>query len=299
MPKPDFFIVGAAKCGTTAMNDYLGQHPEIFVPEAKEIHFFGQDLDIRTARPRDSWESYLARFEGADAYARAGEASVWYIYSQTAAQEIHDFNPDAGIIIMLRDPVEFMYSQHSQAMHNALGDEDILDFAEALAAEEDRVAGRRPVPPQTTFPDGVYYRRIARFTEQVRRFTELFPPEQVHVIVFDDFRADTMGAVRDTYRFLGVDPAFEPETPVVNPNKTYRSWTMRKLQQRIPSGAKDLLPAALRRRASDAIYALNRTYQPRATMDPDLRATLKAEFAAEVAALGELIGRDLSHWSQA
>jgi hypothetical protein len=298
MRKPDFFIVGAAKCGTTAMNDYLGQHPRVFVPEAKEIHFFGQDLDIRTARQRDTMESYLARFEGAEAYDRAGEASVWYIYSRTAAQEIKDFNPDASIIIMLRDPVEFMYSQHSQAMHNALGDEDILDFAEALAAEEDRVAGRRPVPAQTTFPDGVYYRRIARFTEQVRRYLELFPREQVHVIVFDDFKADTLGVVQDTYRFLGVDPAFQPETPVVNPNKTYRSWALRRLQQRVPDKAKDLVPGGLRRRASEAFYALNRSYQPRARMDPALRAQLKAELAPEVAALGELIGRDLSHWSE-
>lgn len=298
MRKPDFFIVGAAKCGTTAMNDYLGQHPDIFVPDAKEIHFFGKDLDIRTARPRDTLDSYLARFRGAEGYARAGEASVWYIYSRTAAQEIKDFNPDASIIVMLRDPVEFMYSQHSQAMHNALGDEDILDFAEALAAEEDRVAGRRPVPPQTTFPDGVYYRRIARFTEQVQRYYDLFPRERIHVVVFDDFKADTLGAVRDTYRFLGVDPGFEPETPVVNPNKTYRSWALRRLQQRIPAMAKDLVPAALRRRASDAIYALNRSYQPRQKMDPALRDALRAEFAPEVEALGALIGRDLSHWSR-
>ena len=299
MRKPDFFIVGAAKCGTTAMNDYLGQHPGIFVPEAKEIHYFGQDLDIRTARPRDTLESYLARFEGAEAFARAGEASVWYIYSRSAAQEILEFNPDASVIIMLRDPVEFMYSQHSQAMHNALGDEDILDFAQALDAEEDRVAGRRPVPAQTTFPDGVFYRRIARFTEQVQRYYDLFPRDRVHVIVFDDFRADTAAAVRDTYRFLGVDPDFVPETPVVNPNKTYRSWAVRKLQQRIPGKAKDLVPAAVRRRASDAIYAMNRVYQPRDVMDPALRAQLQAEFAPEVAALGDLIGRDLSHWSKA
>ncbi len=298
MRKPDFFIVGAAKCGTTAMNDYLGQHPEIFVPELKEIHYFGKDLDMRLARERDTLEDYIARFEGGEGAKRAGEASVWYIYSRTAAQEIKDFEPDARIIIMLRDPVEFMYSQHSQAMHNALGDEDILDFAEALAAEEDRFHGRRPVPPQTTMPDQVYYRRIARFTEQVQRYYDSFPRERVHVIVFDDFKADNLGTVQGTYRFLGVDPSFVPETPVINPNKTYRSWTMRKIQQRIPARAKDLVPSALRQKASDAIYALNRTYQPRQPMDPALRAELRREFAPEVAALGALIGRDLSHWSK-
>ena len=85
---------------------------------------------------------------------------------------------------------------------------------------------------------------------------------------------------------------------MINPNKTYRSWAVRKLQQRIPARAKDLVPGPLRQRASDAIYALNRTYQPREAMDPALRAQLVREFAPEVAALGELIGRDLSHWSR-
>ncbi len=297
MRKPDFFIVGAAKCGTTAMNDYLGQHPEIFVPEAKEIHFFGRDLDIRTVTTCDSEQGYLARFEGAEAYKRAGEASVWYLYSRSAAQEIMEFNPESRVIIMLRDPVEFMYSQHSQAMHNALGDEDILDFAEALDAEEDRVAGRR-IPPQTTFPDGVFYRRIARFSEQVQRYLELFARERVHLVIFDDFKADTAAAVRGVYRFLEVDPDFVPETPVVNPNKTYRSWALRRLQQRVPGRVKDLVPGAVRGKVSEAIYALNRSHQPRQGMDPELRAALRAEFAPEVRALGELIGRDLSHWSE-
>jgi len=297
MRKPDFFIVGAAKCGTTAMNDYLGQHPEIFVPDLKEIHFFGQDLDMRLARERDTLDAYLARFEGAEGCKRAGEASVWYVYSRTAAQEIKVFDPDARIIIMLRDPVEFMYSQHSQAMHNALGDEDILDFGEALAAEEDRVRGRR-IPPQTTMPDQVFYRRIARFTEQVQRYFDLFPREHIHVIVFDDFKADNLATVQGVYRFLGVEPDFEPETPIINPNKTYRSWAVRKLQQRIPSKAKHLVPSGLRQKASDAIYALNRVYEPRKAMDATLRRELQREFAPEVAALGDLIGRDLSHWSR-
>jgi hypothetical protein len=108
MRKPDFFIVGAPKSGTTAMYFYLKQHPEIFMPERKELHFFGSDF-FAPHFVRDLKE-YLKFFEGADNKKRIGEASVWYLYSKRAAFEIKEFNPDADIIIMLRNPVDMMYS---------------------------------------------------------------------------------------------------------------------------------------------------------------------------------------------
>jgi hypothetical protein len=108
MRKPDFFIVGAPKSGTTAMYFYLKQHPEIFMPERKELHFFGSDF-FAPHFVRDL-KDYLKFFEGADNKKRIGEASPWYLYSKRAAFEIKEFNPDADIIIMLRNPVDMMYS---------------------------------------------------------------------------------------------------------------------------------------------------------------------------------------------
>src|SRR6476661_1903979 len=93
--RPDFFIVGAPKCGTTAMNDYLRQHPQIFMPERKDISYFGMDLKFE--RPRISGEEYLSLFRGANGALRVGESSVWYLYSRTSAQEIKSFSPAASI----------------------------------------------------------------------------------------------------------------------------------------------------------------------------------------------------------
>ena len=293
--RPDFFIVGAPKCGTTAMDAYLKQHPDIFVPDAKELHYFGRDLVMN--RHRDSLEEYLARFEGGADCARAGEASVWYLWSRTAAREIKDFDPDARIIIMLRDPVEVMYSQHSQAIVNGLGDEDIYDFAEALAAEPDRAAGRR-VPKVCTFADGLRYRAIVRYTEQVARFLDVFGREQVHVIIFDDFRADTPAVYRDLLSFLGVDADFEANLEVVNANQVVRSARLRKAQALIPGRLKDLVPDTPRRVVRDTLSRMNISYQKRAPLDPTLKRQLKRELAGEVEALSELLGRDLTHWSQ-
>jgi len=119
--RPDFFIVGAPKCGTTAMATYLSDHPQIFMPVAKELHFFGSDLDYRRRRPTQA--EYLAAFERGGQATRAGEASVGYLYSERAPTEILEFSPGADILIMLRDPVDMVRSQHSQELF--MGQEDI------------------------------------------------------------------------------------------------------------------------------------------------------------------------------
>src|SRR5262249_50339658 len=145
MRKPDLFIVGAPRCGTTAMYTYLGQHPDIFMSARKEPHFFGTDFSS-PALDRDE-QTYLALFTGARNETRAGEASVFYLCSRRAAKEIHAFSPSARIIIMLRNPVEMMYSLHSR--HVLTGNEDINDFGTALAAAAER---KRGLHLPATFP---------------------------------------------------------------------------------------------------------------------------------------------------
>jgi len=146
MRTPDFFIVGAPKCGTTAMSDYLRQHPEIYMPQRKEPHFFGSDLDAPYPYFIRDKEQYFSLFAEAKDEKRVGEASVWYLYSKRAAFEIKEFCPTASIIIMLRNPVDMIYSLHSQRLFT--GNEDIPDFEEALEAEEDRKRGLR-IPSRT------------------------------------------------------------------------------------------------------------------------------------------------------
>src|SRR5215472_18741131 len=107
--RPDFFIVGAPRCGTTAMGQFLSAHPDIFMAR-KEMHFFGRDLRFGRRFYRRNLDAYLSEFTGAESRKRAGEASVWYLSSRTAAAEIKEFNPDSRIIIMLREPVEMMFS---------------------------------------------------------------------------------------------------------------------------------------------------------------------------------------------
>ncbi len=210
MPKrPNFFIVGAPRCGTTAMYEYLRQHPEIFMPLRKEPHFFGSDLII-TPKFFDytqNMKEYLGLFAAAQNEKRLGEASPIYLVSRLAAAEIKEFSADAKIIIMLRDPVDMMHSLHAHAVY--AGGENIEDFESALDAEEDRKRGLR-VPKGNGLADSLFYREVAKFSEQVGRYFQVFGRENVHIIIYDDLRDDTAGVYRETLRFLGVNPDFQP-----------------------------------------------------------------------------------------
>jgi hypothetical protein len=296
--RPDFFIVGAPKSGTTALYEYLRQHPEVFMADPKEPNYFGTDLE-RLRTPRISLDQYLAYFTDAGDARRIGEASVRYLHSRTAATEIAEFAPEGQAIIMLRDPVEMMYSMHGELVF--IGAEEIEDFAQALEAEEDRRGGLR-IPPGANKPAALFYRESARFAEQVERYFAALGRERVLVIIYDDFRDDTLRAYRTVLRFLGVDEDFTPELRVVNPSKQPRSRTLTRLIANPPAWARRLaattLPARQRKRLFRRALALNARTTPRRPMDPELRQQLKAEFAPEVQRLGALLGRDLSAWSR-
>jgi len=296
--RPDFFIVGAFKAGTTALYEYLRAHPQIFMSVPKEPMYFGADLTPRYRRMSEA--EYLALFRAAREDQRAGEASPWYLYSSSAATEIRTFEPGASAIIMLRNPVDVMYSQHSQLVFNQR--EDLTEFAAALAAEPDRIAGRR-IPPDAIRPEALFYRRSVRFPEQVRRYLDVFGRDAVHFVVFDDLVADAAGVYRSTLDFLGVDSSHPLDASVYNPNRAARSGRVQRAIFAPPPALRGLF-GRLRRiqllhRVRDALVNANSRPAERARMDPALRAALTAEFAPQVAELGEIIGRDLSAWSRA
>lgn len=294
--RPDFFLIGAPKCGTTAMTDYLGQHPEIGMCARKEVHYFGGDLPYAPI----SEAAYLALFGGVGDVRRIGEASVWYLYSTEAAAEIKRFAPGARIIVMLRDPVEMLHSLHSQFVWN--GKEPIEDFERALALDDDREQGQlgSAFTPSS-------YRAAARYASQVGRYFEEFGRERVHLIRFESFRAETLRCYHQTCAFLGVDSSFAPDLRVVNPNKQTRSRVLRHALRRPPPalrrGLRAFVPSRLRPRLRRSANRLNERvntrYEPRGAMTPALRARLTAELSAEVRALERLAGEDLSAWLDA
>ncbi len=298
MAVPNFFIVGAPKCGTTSMDSYLKQHPEIYIPRQKELHHFGEDLDFRI--PRVDREKYLSYFAGAVNEKILGESSVWYMFSRSAAEEIHRFNPESKILIMLRNPIDVLYSLHSQLLYS--GDEDITDFEQALAAEEARRRGE-DLPKKANVRFGIYYREIVQFSDQIKRYTDRFGRERVCITLFDDLKADPRGVYLSVLEFLDVDPGFIPEFTVVNPNKRIRFALLNRLLQETVVyfkriGAFKALGFA-KVGAYDTLKRLKRwntAFQPRKPLDERVRRTLNDEFRGEVERLSMLLERDLSGW---
>jgi hypothetical protein len=294
--RPNFFIVGAPKCGTTAMNEYLSHHPAVFMSPKKEPYYFGHDLSYRMKRL--SSEEYLALFDGVSGETIVGEASTTYLFSSTAAREIHRFNPGSRILIMLRDPVEMMYSLHSQLLYSGM--EDINDFGAALKAEPDRRSGRRiPLEPQII--EFLFYRGFADYAPQVRRYFEVFGQDAVHVVLFDDFRLDPATAYRRTLQFLGVDAAVRPLSfEIINANKFARNNWLRTVlgQSAVVSAVRAAIPNRRLRQglAGWVGRSLMTRKRQRPPMDEQIEDALRREFAPRIDELSQLLGIALSEF---
>ncbi len=292
--RPNFFIVGAPKCGTTSMVEYLRQHPDVFMPP-KELHFFGSDIN-HNPKGLVTQEDYLNHFSKARDEKMTGEKSVWYLYSKKAASEIKKFSPHAKIIIHIRNPVDMLYSLHG---HNLRSDrENIINFEKALEAEEDRRKGLR-IPKRTVdFPQHLFYSEIPLYTEQIKRYVEAFGWKQLHIIVFDDLVNNTLKVYRDVLRFLEVDDQFTPDLKVHNPGRQVKSPIVRDLIMNswIRTVARKFLPITTRRRMGQTLYHWNISNKPKPPMNKHIRKRLQKQFAPEVKRLSKLLDRDLTHW---
>ena len=292
---PTIFFVGAAKCGTTALAGYLNKHPDVYA--VKEPHYFARDLLSDDHRVRQ-WKNYERHFKSVGPASHIIDASVFYLYSKTAAADLKAFNPDAKILIQLRNPVEVIESHHSQCVFE--GGEPIVDFEQALEAEAGRIRGENV--PDFPWAKVLQYREFVKFSEQVERFFEVFGRENVQVTIFDDFKKDTEAVYKQTIEFIGADTGFVPEFAVVNPNKQLRSpWAMENLVRNPPGWlslpARVLFPIRLRRRIKDWVRRKNTKFVKRTPLDPALKKRLTEEMRPEVEKLSKLLGRDLSFWS--
>lgn len=294
--EPSFFIVGAPKAGTSSLTAYLRQHPDLYLPDRKDVPFFGSDLDYRPPRP--SRLEYEELYSAPSKRRRCGDACVLYLRSRMAPLEIAQWSPEARIFIMLRDPVEAMHSLHGHMCW--MRTEDIEDFEEALAAEADRRRGRR-IPPGSRSSSELQYRAVMTYSESVERYLDVFGNDHVQIILFDDLKRDAAGVVTEAFRFLEVDPGFTPELPIVNARKALRLKRLQDLAMRPPTrllrAYNRIVPARFHGRLMPVLQRLNT--QPgkgQRSLAPETAARLRRGADADVERLERLIGRDLSHW---
>jgi len=285
---PDFIIGGFLKCGTTALWLYLNEHPRIFVSWPKEPNYFCEDFPW--IRAMDTEEEYLRLFAEADLEREiVGEASVRYMYSEVAAERIRERNPDTRFIVMMRNPVDMVYSYHSQRVYEGLEPWD--DFAEAWARSEEA---------ENPFS---HYREVGRMGHQVERLLDHFPRDQVHFVLMDEFSADTGGCYRRVLDFLGVPDDGRTEFEPYNRNKRLRWEALSRFAFETPEWiAAPILKLKELCGISELgilhrLHRANVSVEPRPPLDPELARQIADHFEDDVRLLSSLIGRDLSGWT--
>ncbi len=301
---PDFFIVGNPKSGTTALYEMLRQHPQIYMPECKETWYFAEELHHRTPpRPEGiprTLDEYLALFADARSDQRAGEASPLYLWSRTAAARIAQVQPDARIVAILREPASFLRSLHLQFVQTYVETE--ADLGAALALEAARSQGRQ-IPRYTYWPQALLYSQHAQYVTHLRRYEELFGRERLLVLIYDDFRRDNEGTVREVLRALAVDDAHPIRQVEANPTVRARSQRLHELLHSVSVGRgplsravkgsiKAVTPQRFRRGAVTTIS--NRVvFADPEPPDEAVMGDLRRRLRPEVESLSEYLDRDL------
>jgi hypothetical protein len=301
MPLPNFFVIGAAKAGTTALYDSLKQHPEIYMSPIKEPFFFAFQGEPpifagpagtffrRTAvrRPRD----YMLLFGAAMNQHAIGEASSIYLRSPLAARRIQKNLPQSKIVAILRHPAERAYSHYMfMVQQNA---EPAPTFERALAHEVSRIE-------EGWFP-GLFHKTNGYYHAQLSVYFDLFPCEQIKVYLYEDWKGTPRTMLRDLFGFLQVDETFSPELRQRNVTLLPKNRRLHQLainSEGIERRLTPLVPASGRSKIVSALRWFDKRYNlaPPPPLDPEIRARLTADYREDILKLQDLIGRDLSHW---
>ena len=301
MTLPNFLIIGAAKSGTTALYQYLQQHPQIYFSPIKEPKFFAYDgapPDYRgpagdETRQRDfvtELAAYEALFAGVTGQTAIGEASTLYLYHPRAPERIRHHIPGAKLIAVLRHPVDRAYSDFlSHTVVAGDGREPLADFGEALQAEAGRI--------RDNWWPLWHYQQRGFYHGQLARYYERFPRSQIKVYLYEDLESDAAGLCRDVFRFLGVDDEVRPDTSLKhNVSGLPRNQRLHDLLTKphpLKKILKPLLPDQLRQRLVTRLRSGNLVRPP---LPVELRRQLLREYRPDILRLQELIQRDLSNW---
>lgn len=310
MARPGFFIVGAPKCGTTALYTYLSMHKQVYMPWIKEPHYFATELERSRVRPIDDFAEYLGIFEPCGAqYKVAGEASVFYLASPNAIQNIERFNGQAKIILIVRDPIDMFTSLHSQLYFTL--DEDLKDARSAWRAQADR-RQERGIPRTCRIPNILQYQSTCSLGALTQKVLDIFPREQVKIILFDDFVTATRSVYEEVLAFLGISNDGRTQFPRVNENKVarFRSvaslyhdkgilrpfWRAFEKQRSVRGVSYNSVLHPIYSVAHRLYMRLNTKTVKRSPLSPNFRSELREAFQKDVERLSKIVGRNLDHW---
>ena len=266
------------------------------MPDKKEPHYFGKDLIKMSDEFIDNEDEYLNLFKDAKSDQKLGEASTFYLYSKSASKEIKEYNPDAKIIIMLRNPIDFLHSLHSQLLFS--GNEDEPNFEIAMELEEERMKGNK-LPENIDMIDKIYYlEHVRRIPEQVNNYLDTFGNENVAVILLDDLHKNPEACFIKILKLLNVNINFTPDFSIQNPNKAVRSFWIRNLIKRYHNDLGKLRGIFYKKPIGIIRYFINRNTKllKRMPVSEVLRNKLIEELNPRIVQLEDILHIELKHW---
>lgn len=246
-------------------------------------------------------EEYMALFNAAkDEHTIIGEASVSYFYSDVAAANIKKFNPDTKILIILRNPVDLLPSQHSQLYY--IGDENIKDFRVAWEIGDKREL-YKAIPECCRYPKLLNYKKLGYLSRHLERFHNIWNPKRILYLLMDDLKQDVAGSVNKVFDFLEIDPAVPIDYTVQNVNKAPRSvWLSRFTRaktspriSRIVNYTKQFIGME-NFAIKQGLRELNHKEISRVPLSNEMKNILQDIYRDDIQRLGDMIGRDLSTW---
>ena len=284
MRKPDFFIVGQTRSGTNSLQFQLEQHPEIFISKnTKTIFGFKKQIN--------SEKEYLNQFTKIKQKI-IGERNTDYLVCSTSAEKIKKFNPNAKIIMILRNPIDVMYSVHSTALSRGI-DENIQDFETALDEQENRKIDEEKNPGK--YSPFVFYYDVGKYSIQVKRYIENFEPKNILIIKFEEFIENPHSQFKNICDFLDINSDFIPTIKKMNQYRTVRNQKLKKIADLAPKNA--IGQKMIKSKTVKRIYSkINRPAFTREKLKISVRDKIIQEIKTDIDDLSKSVKMDFSYW---
>ena len=291
---PNFIIFGVGKAGTSSVHNYISQHPDIFMSPVKEPNFFLYQ-DVRNRKELPPWHkestidlaAYQKLFAGVRNESAIGESSISYFESGRAAERIKQAIPACKLVAILRHPVERAYSAY--LMWHRDGFDSAPTFEEALRRQSDG-SSSRSAPTN--------YRQLMYYAENMATYYNMFPSEQIIVLLYDDLKQKPEKFFKQLFSFLNVDPAFMPDiSQRENIGGIHKSKFIGSLFSQtnpIRVLARSVIPSTTRAHIRELVLRYNLMPAPR--LSKHLHQVLTAECASDIRRLEKLTNLNLSHW---
>lgn len=288
MKKPNFYILGAPKCGTTSLAKWLSEHPQVFFSGKKEPNFFNTDMKPEWGHITKAVDYEALFLEANDNHIAVGEGTVWYFLSRNAVLNILDYSPDAKFIVMLRNPIDMIVSLHEELVH--AGIQSVPDFEKALNAQgnfkKEQISKEMPLDRRN-----LNYLECCSLGEQLRRLLELVDKERIHIIWMDDLNKDASVIFDEVCEFLGILKGQRSVFNAENKGRSVRSSLIKLVLRKLVL-AKRNLGLHFSFGIGMKVQNMNTVEQKRQAMNPNLRNYLAEKFESDWETLTDLTGCD-------